>query len=286
MPPKESKVKMESITQEIKKTPMDSRYKRESIEDVDKEIEELESQRNQEESVTEAEENLDPEEKTFKKRYGDLRRHNQQVQEIHTSELRKLREQVEGLTRKQVKLPKTDEELEAWSEKYPDVAKIVETIATKKAVEARKDVDEKLKYVDELQIKVKMEKAENELEKLHPDFADIRADQTFHNWVADQPKWIQEALYENDNDPRAAGKAIDLYKLETKKTNSPKSNKDAAKAISKNSRSGEPINSDRNIWSESRVKNLTGEDWDKYEEAISASIKNGTFVYDLTAGAR
>jgi len=276
---------MESVQQEVKTVPINSRYKRESIEEVDKEIEELEAQRNQTETSVE-EDNLEPEEKTFKKRYGDLRRHNQQIQEQHTNELRKLQEQVEGLTRKQVKLPKTDEELEQWTEQYPDVAKIVETIATKKAVEARKDVEEKLKYVDELKSKVQMEKAENELEKLHPDFADIRADQEFHDWVADQPKWIQSALYENDNDPRAAGKAIDLYKLETKKTSKPKSNKDAAKAISRTSRSSEPANQDRNVWSESRVKNLTGSDWDRHEEAISESIRNGTFSYDLTAGAR
>jgi len=275
---------MESVQQEVKTAPMNTRYKRESIEEVDKEIEELEAQRNQEEA--EPEENLEPEEKTFKKRYGDLRRHSQQLQEQHSDEIRKLQEQVESLTRKQVKLPKTDEELEEWTEKYPDVAKIVETIATKKAVEARKDVEEKLKYVDELKTKVQLEKAESELEKLHPDFAEIRADQEFHDWVADQPKWIQSALYENDNDPRAAGKAIDLYKLETKKTSKSKSNKDAAKAVSRTSRSSEPANQDRNVWSESRVKGLSSQDWDKFEEAISESVRNGTFVYDLTAGAR
>jgi len=275
---------MESVQQEIKTAPMNKRYKRESVEEVDKEIEELEAQHNQEEA--EPEENLEPEEKTFKKRYGDLRRHSQQLQEQHSDEIRKLQEQVESLTRKQVKLPKTDEELEEWTEKYPDVAKIVETIATKKAVEARKDVEEKLKYVDELKTKVQLEKAESELEKLHPDFAEIRADQEFHDWVAEQPKWIQSALYENDNDPRAAAKAIDLYKLETKKTSKTKSNKDAAKAVSKTSRSSEPANQDRNVWSESRVKGLSSQDWDKFEEAISESVRNGTFVYDLTAGAR
>ena len=275
---------MESVQEEVKTAPMNRRYKRESVEEVDKEIEELEAQRNQEEA--EPEENLEPEEKTFKKRYGDLRRHSQQLQEQHSDEIRKLQEQVESLTRKQVKLPKSDEELEEWTEKYPDVAKIVETIATKKAVEARKDVEEKLKYVDELKTKVQLEKAESELEKLHPDFAEIRADQEFHDWVADQPKWIQSALYENDNDPRAAAKAIDLYKLETKKANKSKSSKDAAKAVSKTSRSSEPANQDRNVWSESRVKGLSSQDWDKFEEAISESVRNGTFVYDLTAGAR
>jgi len=38
---------MESVQQEVKTVPINSRYKRESIEEVDKEIEELEAQRNQ-----------------------------------------------------------------------------------------------------------------------------------------------------------------------------------------------------------------------------------------------
>jgi len=278
---------MEMVQQEVKTAPINKRYKRESIEEVDKEIEELEAQRNQQEpEVTEEqEEDLNPEEKTFKKRYGDLRRHTQQIQEQHTGELRKLQQQVESLTRKQVKLPKTDEELEEWSEKYPDVAKIVETIATKKALEARKDVEEKLKYVDEMQTKVQVEKAENELSKLHPDYIDLRMSEEFHQWVTEQPKWIQSALYENDTDHLAAAKAIDLYKLETKKVTK-KNTKDAAKSVSNTKRSDEPTATNRNVWSESRVKGLSSQDWDKFEEAISESVRNGTFVYDLTAGAR
>jgi len=278
---------MEMIQEEVKTAPINNRYKRESIEEVDKEIEELEAQRNQQEpEVTEEqEEDLNPEEKTFKKRYGDLRRHTQQIQEQHTGELRKLQQQVESLTRKQVKLPKTDEELEEWSEKYPDVAKIVETIATKKALEARKDVEEKLKYVDEMQTKVQVEKAENELSKLHPDYIDLRMSEEFHQWVTEQPKWIQSALYENDTDHLAAAKAIDLYKLETKKVTK-KDTKEAAKSVSNTKRSDEPTATNRNVWSESRVKGLSGKDWDRYEEDIQTSVREGTFVYDLTGGAR
>ena len=277
------------IQEEVKTAPMNNRYKRESIEEVDKEIEELEAQRNQQEAepevTEEQEEDLNPEEKTFKKRYGDLRRHTQQIQEQHTGELRKLQQQVESLTRKQVKLPKTDEELEEWSEKYPDVAKIVETIATKKALEARKDVEEKLKYVDEMQTKVQVEKAENELSKLHPDYIDLRMSEEFHQWVTEQPKWIQSALYENDTDHLAAAKAIDLYKLETKKVTK-KDTKEAAKSVSNTKRSDEPTATNRNVWSESRVKGLSGKDWDRYEEDIQTSVREGTFVYDLTGGAR
>jgi|TARA_R110000824_G_scaffold25092_2_gene87692 hypothetical protein len=275
---------MDMVQEQIKTAPINNKYKRESIEEVDKEIEELEAQRNQTEPEP-VEENLNAEEKTFKKRYGDLRRHNQQVQEQHASELQKLKQQVDSLTRKQVKLPKTDAELEEWSEKYPDVAKIVETIATKKALEARKDVDEKLKYVDDMQTKVKVEKAENELSKLHPDFEELRMSEQFHQWVSEQPKWIQSALYENDTDHLAAGKAIDLYKLETK-TVTKKDTTDAAKSVSNTKRSNEPTATSRNVWSESRVKGLSNVDWDKHEEDIQTSIREGTFVYDLTGGAR
>ena len=275
------------VQEEVKTAPINRRYKRESIEEVDKEIEELEAQRSQQEpEVTEEQEkDLNPEEKTFKKRYGDLRRHTQQIQEQHTNELRKLQQQVESLTRKQVKLPKTDEELEEWSEKYPDVAKIVETIATKKALEARKDVEEKLKYVDEMQTKVQVEKAENELSKLHPDYIDLRMSEEFHQWVTEQPKWIQSALYENDTDHLAAAKAIDLYKLETKKVTK-KDTKEAAKSVSNTKRSDEPTATNRNVWSESRVKGLSAKDWDRYEEDIQTAVREGTFVYDLTGGAR
>ena len=279
------------VKETVKTQPM--RYAKGSIEDFDKEIEELEQQRasenKQQEAIEKDEaetESLNAEEKTFKKRYGDLRRHTQQLQEQHTNDIRKLQEQIDSLTRKQVKLPKSDEELEEWTEKYPDVAKIVETIATKKALEAREDVEKRLKYVDELQTKVTLEKAEAELEKLHPDFAEIRADEAFHQWVADQPKWIQSALYENDNDPRAAAKAIDLYKLETKQTKPKTNTKDAAKSVKRSSRAEEPKTQDRNVWSESRVKSLTAKEWDRYEEAISESVANGTFVYDLTGAAR
>ncbi len=236
------------VQEEVKTAPINRRYKRESIEEVDKEIEELEAQRSQQEpEVTEEqEEDLNPEEKTFKKRYGDLRRHTQQIQEQHTNELRKLQQQVESLTRKQVKLPKTDEELEEWSEKYPDVAKIVETIATKKALEARKDVEEKLKYVDEMQTKVQVEKAENELSKLHPDYIDLRMSEEFHQWVTEQPKWIKSDLYENDTDHLAAAKAIDLYKLETKKVTKIIT-KEAAKSVSNTKRSDEPTATSRKV---------------------------------------
>ena len=58
------------------------------------------------------------------------------------------------------------------------------------------------------------EKAEVELLKRHPDFAEIRDQDEFHNWVEAQPQWVQKALYENEHDAMSAARAIDLYKAD------------------------------------------------------------------------
>ena len=36
--------------------------------------------------------------------------------------------------------------------------------------------------------------------KLHPDFSQIREDDSFHDWAEAQPKWVQDALYDNETD--------------------------------------------------------------------------------------
>ena len=263
------------------------KYKRDHVAEDEQDIAELEAERNQNveaQREEEEEQNLGAEEQTFKKRYGDLRRHMQKTQEDNDRKLRQLQDQVEALTKKQVKLPKSDEELEKWTEQYPDVAKIVETIATKKAMEASTDVEEKLRRVEELELKIEREKAETELARLHPDYDDLRQDHDFHNWVAEQPKWIQSALYENDTDFLGAAKAIDLYKAETGKK-AKKEDKGAAKAVRSSKRS-EELTESKNTWSESRVRKLSGADFERHQEEIEKAIRSGNFDYDLSGGAR
>lgn len=263
------------------------KYRNNRAEQDERELAELEAERNktnEQRAEEEEDADLDPEESTFKKRYGDLRRHMQRTQEENNKQIRQLQEQVEALTKKQVKLPKSDEELEAWANKYPDVAKIVETIATKKAMEARGEVDQRLKRVEELENKIAREKAERELARLHPDFDDLRQDKGFHEWVSQQPKWIQSALYENDTDFLGAAKAIDLYKAETRKKTRG-TDKDAAKSVPSRTRRDEPTSS-KVTWSESKVKALSGKDYEKYEKDIETAIRSGNFEYDISGGAR
>ena len=251
----------------------------------------LKEQRGETEEATEEVEEEEPtnaEEKTFKKRYSDLRRHQQKQAEEFKTELAELKRQLADATKKEMKLPKSDEDIETWAKDYPDVAAIVETIAMKKASEQSSALEERIKAIDEMQMSATKEKAEAELMRLHPDFDEIRDSDEFHEWAESQPKWVQDALYENDNDARSAARAIDLYKADMgigKKK--PKSDKDAAKSVStKNSRSKPQENEESSYLKESDVQRMSAAEYEKRSDEVMEAIRSGKFIYDVSGSAR
>jgi len=249
----------------------------------------LKEQKGEVEETTEPEdEPTTAEEKTFKKRYSDLRRHQQQQAEEFKKQIAELRTQLDSATKKEMKLPKSDEDIEQWAKDYPDVAAIVETIAMKKAKEQSTALEERLKAIDEMQNSATKEKAEAALMQMHPDFDEIRDSDEFHEWAEDQPKWVQDALYENDNDARSAARAIDLYKADMGiGKNKSKSYKDAAKSVStKNSRSKPQENEASSYLKESDVQRMSPQEYEKHSDEIMEAIRSGKFVYDVSGSAR
>lgn len=230
------------------------------------------------------------EEKSFKKRYGDLRRHQQEKEKELSAKIEALQSQLSEATKKEINLPKSDEDIEAWAEKYPDVAAIVETIAIKKAKEQAAVLEERVRAVDELQMTASREKAEAELLRYHPDFEDIRETDDFHNWVEEQPKSIQDALYENNNDARTAARAIDLYKADkniTTKKKTKTTDKDAARSVNaRNSRSKPDTSDGSKAILESDVQKMSAQEYEKMSDEIMEAIRTGNFVYDLSGNAR
>ena len=228
------------------------------------------------------------EEKTFKKRYSDLRRHQQQQSEEFKKEIENLKSQLSQAAQKEMKLPKSDEDIEKWAEEYPDVAAIVETIAMKKAREQSTALEERMKAIDELQSSATKEKAEAELMRIHPDFGDIRDSDEFHDWAEEQPKWVQDALYDNDNDARSAARAIDLYKADMGiGKEKPKSDKAAAKSVNtKNSRSKPQENEATTYLKESQVQKMSAQEYEKNSDEIMEAIRSGKFIYDVSGSAR
>jgi hypothetical protein len=284
---------MSDVTQvevEPQKTAFISRpYSREEkLKQEEEELQELIEGQKQDASSEEVEEEpKNAEERTFKKRYSDLRRHQQKQTDELKAEINNLKAQLEQSTKKQIKLPKSDEDIETWANQYPDVAGIVETIAIKKAAEQQASLEEKVKALDDMQQSVHKQRAETELLQFHPDFEEIRNDDDFHTWAEEQPQWVQNALYENDNDARSAARAIDLYKADRNITAKRSSSKDAAKSVSTKGKRSKPASDDSgNSYKESDVQRMSAREYEKHSDDIMEAIRNGKFIYDVSGSAR
>lgn len=229
-------------------------------------------------------EDLSAEEKNFKKRYGDLRRHTQEKEKAFQAQLDKLTAQLDAATKNELVLPKSEDEVEAWAKKYPDVAGIVEAIADKKASERSSELDGRLKEIESLRATAKREKAEAELLSFHSDFQEIRADDAFHSWAEKQPKVVQDALYENSEDAKSVARVIDLYKadqgIKTKASSS--SDKAAASSIKAKGRATPDTDDSSKYITESQVAKMSIKEYEKRMDEIFDAQRSGKFIYDVS----
>ena len=219
------------------------------------------------------------EDRVFKKRYDDLKKHYDSTINKHKEEVGSLRSQLESST-KQFVPPKSKDELEAWRKEYPDVYDMVETIAMNKATTRTAEIEDKYKNLQLQQEQIAKEKAEVELLKLHPDFNEIRQKEEFHNWAANQDPTIQGWLYENTSNAKLAARAIDLFKMdngESKLTKKEEKDvkKEAAKAISKTRKNVESEIPKKKIWTTSEISKLKPHEFEKFEKEIDLARLEG-----------
>jgi len=232
------------------------------------------------------EENLSPEEKTYKKRHTDARKYiNEQDNRIKALEERLNNPDPSA----GIRPPKSDEDIGAWAEKYPDVAAIVETIAEKKAQEKFSQAEGRLQRIDEITAEAERTKSENEIRKSHSDFDELKASDAFHDWADVQPKWVKDALYENSDDPMSVVRVIDLYKVDNGMDTRGKrsSTKDAASAVVPKRNSANPEqNSSKPKYTESMVEKMSMADYEKNQDAILQSSRDNPNFYDISGAAR
>ena len=231
------------------------------------------------------EETLSAEEKSFKKRYGDLRRHMQEKEKEWDEKFQAFEARLE---KESIVPPKSDEDIEQWAKEYPDIAGVVETIAAKKAQEMFNKADAKLKELDKVQTEAQRVKAENTIRKSHEDFDDLRASDEFHSWVDEQPKWVQDALYENSDDPASVVRVIDLYKVDKGLTKTAKKAKakDAASTVTKRSKTEIDVEDANDVIRESEVAKMSDKEFEANSDDINKAIRSGKFVYDISGKAR
>lgn len=280
-----------------------NRKNRKRIEEDEKELEELlkatqgeeeSEEEEQDAEVTETkadvdtddsdvgEEDLSSEEKTFKKRYGDLRRHLSQKE-------KEWEEKFEALAGKQQQKgfapPASDESLEAWAKKYPDVAGIVETIAAKKAKEMFDKTQSRFQELDELTYETKRTKAEAAIREVHADFDKLKNADEFHDWAEEQPEWIKNALYDNEDNAKAVIRVIDLYKADKGLTPAAKKAraKDAAADVkTKSSTTKLDADGSSKRIRESDVMKMSDAEFEKNLDKIQEAQRTGNFIYDVS----
>jgi hypothetical protein len=235
-----------------------------------------------EDDTEESDEALSREEKSFKKRYGDLRRHMSDKEKEWKERFESLEAKLDGSTT--FTPPKSADDIKQWATKNPDAAAIVEAIAEKKAAEKFAKADERLREIDEARYEVERSKAETNIRKSHSDFDELRDSDKFHDWVGEQPKWVQDALYENAEDAASVVRVIDLYKADNGMTPSAKKAKakDAAKDIGKGTRTKVDHDGSSGTVKESDVAKMSDKEFDENYERIMDAQRNGKFVYDMS----
>ena len=219
------------------------------------------------------------EDRVFKKRYDDLKRHYDSTIQKHKDELESLRARLES-GNSQFNPPKSKQELDAWRKEYPDVYDMVETIAIEKATTQTAELEDKYKNLKVQQEQIAKEKAEVELLKLHPDFNELRKQNSFHEWAERQDPTIQGWLYENTSNATLAARAIDLYKMDQgisklSKKQETDVKKEAAKAISKTKKSTETDIPQKKIWTATEISRLKAHEFEKLESEIDLARLEG-----------
>ena len=274
--------RMEAEEEEIRKLEAEARGETTTNEEQQPEEEAPEEKKTDTEVK---EETLSAEEKSFKKRYGDLRRHMQEKEKEWDEKFQAFEARLE---KESIVPPKSDEDIEQWAKEYPDIAGVVETIAAKKAQEMFNKADAKLKELDKVQTEAQRVKAENTIRKSHEDFDDLRASDEFHSWVDEQPKWVQDALYENSDDPASVVRVIDLYKVDKGLTKTAKKAKakDAASTVTKRSKTEIDVEDANDVIRESEVAKMSDKEFEANSDDINKAIRSGKFVYDVSGKAR
>jgi len=266
-----------------------SKYK-DKIKKEEEELKELMEKQGQatEEKVEEAkpEVELSDEEKSFKTRYGDVRRHLAAKEKEYNAKIKELEDKL-GQTEKLVP-PKSDDDIAAWAEKYPDVAGIVETIADKKAKQMFDKANLQIEELNKAKEEATRSRAENEIREAHSDFDKLRDSDEFHNWVEEQPKWVQNALYENTDDAASVIRVIDLYKVDNGLTRSDTKNKRkaAASLVDRGSKTKvDPTEMSDKI-KESDIAKMSDVEYAKHADKITEAHRSGKIIYDLSGNAR
>ena len=228
------------------------------------------------------EEEAQPRKRTnYKKRYDDLKKHyDQKLAEFKQTEQELRAEAMQA--QPAYSPPKSEEELESFKQEYPDLYNTVETVAHMQSQRQVADLEAQLQSMRQRESEVLRREAESTLKQRHPDFEDLRGDEDFHEWAKEQPEQIQDWIYKNPDNVTLASKAIDLYKLETGKSQTksqPRQQRQQGSAADMVSTKTTSVDSKQpKIWTEREIAAMSLDQFDRYEDDIKQAMMEGRVV--------
>ena len=221
----------------------------------------------------------------YKKRYDDLKKHyDSKLNEFRGREQELIQEAT--ASRPEYKAPKTLEELEQFKAQYPDVYDVVETVSHLQSEAKTEELKSQLSVLQERESAALRREAESDLLNKHPDFADIRDSDDFHDWAKEQPEDIQAWVYNNPHNVGLASRAIDLFKQDmgligagsqnkqTRKKSNKSSNSKAADMVSTKTTTVD-TNTGPKIWTQEEIAALPMDEFDRLESEIDLAMDEG-----------
>lgn len=227
-------------------------------------------------SDADPDENLSVEEKTWKKRYSDLKSYNDKKFNELTKQVQSLQTQLQSANKE--KMPSSPEEIDHFFQTYPDIGRHFRTIAMQEVLKQKQEIEQETQLTKNQLEELRKEKAEETIRKAHRDFDELKYSDNFHEWAQQQSKTVQGMLFESD-DPQDCITAIDLYKSQLKKKPGPKPRDEAATLVNTRAPVQLPDNVDgKKIWKTSEIRSLKGAMFEKYEADIEAAKREGRIV--------
>lgn len=226
----------------------------------------------------------------WSKRYSDLRSHSDKQVNDLKKQLQEKEKQL--LAKDKGSLPATEEEFTAWIERYPDVARMFETLILKKSPGVPTELIEEVKTLKEDRHALARERAFDQLLKVHPDFLDIRETDEFKDWFEAKrvsrsriDNQIYSAVFEQDTDGFEAARAVTEFKNSLKSNKKTKTDDDAA-FVPGNKSQTRPAETDTNKtykFKLSDIEKMDIREYEKFESEIDQARRDGKILDDLGA---
>tara|TARA_R100001163_G_scaffold3668_1_gene5319 strand:+ start:3199 stop:4101 length:903 start_codon:yes stop_codon:yes gene_type:complete len=217
----------------------------------------------------------------YKKRYDDLKRHYDSKVDEFKSEIESLRK---TMTDRAVEMPRgvtpprTQEELDEFKERYPDVFEVVQTVSSMQTESQVAKLREELGTIQEREKELEKQKAYEQLLRAHPDFSELKTDEKFLSWLEEQPSSIADGIYKNNTDAKWAARVIDLYKADTGLTKKKKT-KDSSAADAVTKSPARDVKTDatdgKRIWKSSEIARLKPWEFEKLEAELDQARTEG-----------